>query len=138
MAPRFQIKTPVRKIQNMRDFDQAAPALAYSKFRARFHLRTAEQEYLRKKGLSTVRAHATDLLTKRLAPAAPLNDGKQTPFKGHPVFIAQHATATCCRGCLAKWYGIPKGRDLTDEEIAHAVSAIERWLRKELEPPQPL
>ncbi len=29
--------------------------------------------------------------------AEPRNDGKQTPFRGHPVFTAQHATATCCR-----------------------------------------
>jgi predicted Fe-S protein YdhL (DUF1289 family) len=68
------------------------------------------------------------LIAKRLAPAAPLKDGKQTPFKGHPVFVAQHATATCCRGCLEKWHAIPRGRELTREEQDHVVAAIERWL----------
>ena len=23
------------------------------------------------------------------------------------VFVAQHATACCCRGCLEKWYRVP-------------------------------
>jgi hypothetical protein len=47
------------------------------------------------------------------------------------VFVAQHATATCCRSCLAKWHGIPAGHELTDEEQAHVVSAIERWLARD-------
>jgi predicted Fe-S protein YdhL (DUF1289 family) len=56
------------------------------------------------------------------------NDGKQTPMRGHPVFIAQHATATCCRGCLAKWHDIPAGRELTDREQQYVVQVIHRWL----------
>jgi Domain of unknown function (DUF4186) len=47
------------------------------------------------------------------------------------VFIAQHATATCCRGCLAKWHGIGKGRPLHPAEITHVTAVIERWLRKQ-------
>ena len=73
--------------------------------------------------------HAADFVATRLAPAQPANDGKQTPFRNHPVFVAQHATATCCRGCLEKWHRIPKGRPLADEEQAHVVATIERWLR---------
>lgn len=76
-------------------------------------------------------AEADDLLVKRLGAASPRNDGKQTPFKGHPVFIAQHATATCCRGCLAKWHGIRKGHALGPAELARVMAVIERWLRKE-------
>jgi hypothetical protein len=68
------------------------------------------------------------MVHERLAPAHPKNDGRQTPMRGHPVFIAQHATATCCRGCLAKWHGIAAGRALTAEEEAHAVAAILRWV----------
>jgi hypothetical protein len=82
-----------------------------------------------------VLAHARDFVAQRLAPAAPHNDGRQTPMRGHPVFIAQHATATCCRGCLQKWHAIPPGRPLTPEEQAHAVAAIERWLREQEQPP---
>ena len=50
---------------------------------------------------------------------------------GHPVFIAQHATATCCRSCLQKWYGIPKGRALTEEEQAMVTDVIMQWISKE-------
>ena len=68
-------------------------------------------------------------MSKRLGSANPSNDGKQTPFKGHPVFIAQHATATCCRGCLAKWHGIRKGEALDPTASTHVIAVIERWLR---------
>src|SRR5207253_8921587 len=97
-------------------------------FRRRFALGPKDRDYLEQKGLGTVLEHARDLIARRLAPAAPPNDGRQTPFRGHPVFVAQHATATCCRGCLAKWHGIAKGRPLDAEEQAHVVAAIGHWL----------
>jgi hypothetical protein len=84
------------------------------------------------RGPATVRKHASDLITKRLAPAEPRNDGKQTPYRGHPVFVAQHATATCCRSCLQRWHQIPKGRDLTDEEHGYVVDVICRWIGREM------
>lgn len=87
--------------------------------------------YLRMKGIEVVTDHARDFIAKRLAPAFPKNDGKQTPMRGHPVFVAQHATATCCRSCLAKFHDIEAGRALTEAEQAHAVSAIARWLRSQ-------
>jgi len=117
----------------MRDLDRIFAALSHSAFRRRFRLAQAERGYLETKGLATVAAHARELIGKRLAPAEPPNDGKQTPFRGHPVFVAQHATATCCRSCLAKWHGIEKGRALTPEEEQHVVAAIERWLRMQLQ-----
>jgi hypothetical protein len=92
----------------MRDLDSVFARLAESRFRARFRLGQKEQAYLDTKGLGTVLDHAADFIANRLAPAAPPNEGKQTPMRGHPVFIAQHATATCCRSCLAKWHGIPR------------------------------
>jgi predicted Fe-S protein YdhL (DUF1289 family) len=66
-----------------------------------------------------------------------VNDGKQTPFRGHPVFVAQHATATCCRGCLAKWHGIPRGRPLEEGEKAHILAVLERWLKAQERPRDP-
>ena len=54
-------------------------------------------------------------------------------MKGHPVFIAEHATATCCRNCLYKWYHIPKGRALTEEEITFLVRVIMAWIKNELD-----
>ena len=79
--------------------------------------------------MDVIQEHARDFVGRRLAPAAPENDGRQTPWRGHPVFVAQHATATCCRSCLAKWHGIAAGRELTPEEQEHVVEAITRWLR---------
>jgi hypothetical protein len=112
----------------MRDMDELFAALGRSKFRSRFRLAGKEAEYLRDKGLETILQHARDFITKRLADANPANDGKQTPMRNHPVFIAQHATGTCCRGCLAKWHGIPKGRPLTQQQIDYIVEVLRRWL----------
>jgi len=116
----------------MKEVDQLFLDLAKSPFRRRFQLRARELGYLERKGLHAVLADAPELIATRLGAANPRNDGKQTPFKGHPVFIAQHATATCCRGCLAKWHGIPKGEALRPVELAHVEAVIKRWLRKEL------
>jgi hypothetical protein len=113
----------------IRDLDQVFSGLARSSFRQRFHLGARELAYLHEKGLATVLEHARDFIDKRLAPADPANDGKQTPYRGHPVFIAQHATATCCRSCLEKWHGIRRGQMLNVQERTHVVAAIERWLR---------
>ena len=112
----------------MRDLEDVFAALAKSGFRRRFALAPKERDYLATKGMPTVVEHARDFIAARLAPAAPANDGKQTPFRGHPVFVAQHATATCCRSCLAKWHGIAAGHELTADEQAQAVAAIARWL----------
>ena len=112
----------------MRDLDELFAALARAPFRAKFRLDPADAEYLRRKGLPAVVRHAEDFVARRLAPAQPKNDGKQTPWRGHPVFVAQHATATCCRSCLAKWHGIPSGRALDEAERRHVVAVIERWL----------
>ena len=116
----------------MRPLDDLFAALAGSAFRRRFHLGARERAYLDAHGVSTILVQAEELIARRLAPANPPNDGKQTPFRGHPVFVAQHATATCCRSCLAKWHGIPRGSALTDEQQAHVIAALGRWLQAEL------
>ena len=114
----------------MRNLDEVFARLATSSFRRKFRLGPNERTYLREKGMTTVLVHAGDFIATRLGPANPPNDGKQTPWRGHPVFVAQHATGTCCRGCLEKWHGIPRGAELTDEQQAHAVAAIARWLSR--------
>lgn len=112
----------------MRNLDELFTGLAKSAFRAKFRLHGKDLEYLHQKGMDTVLSHAADFIAKRLAVAQPLNDGKQTPFRGHPVFVAQHATACCCRGCLEKWHRIPQGRELSSEEQIYIRSVLERWL----------
>jgi Domain of unknown function (DUF4186) len=112
--------------------DSTLRDLARHPFRARFHLRGRDAATVELRGMEVVRRHAGELLARRLAPAAPAKDGKQTPYRGHPVFVAQHATATCCRTCLERWHGIPKGRALTAGEQAYAVAVICRWIETDL------
>jgi hypothetical protein len=113
----------------VRDLDDLFAALTQSRFRRSFALGPKEREYLSAKGEAAVLGHAREFVARRLAPAMPLNDGRQTPFRGHPVFVAQHATATCCRGCLAKWHRIEAGRPLTAQEQEHVIASIARWLQ---------
>ena len=108
--------------------DEAFRRLAGSRFRQKFRLRGRELAYLETWGIDKVMRDAGKLIGERLAPAAPRNDGRQTPWGNHPVFVAQHATATCCRGCLEKVHEIAKGHALTEEERAHVLGAIRRWL----------
>ena len=116
----------------MRDVDELFTALAKSAFRKKFQLQGKDLEYLHNKGLTTVLSHANDFITKRLAPAFPEKDGKQTPFRGHPVFVAQHATACCCRSCLEKWHRIPNGRSLSVDEQAYINNVLKYWLLEAL------
>jgi hypothetical protein len=115
-------------LRNLPDLFQA---LSRSPFRSRFRLGPRERAYLADKGLPTVLEHAARFIDERLAPAEPANDGKQTPFRNHPVFIAQHATGTCCRGCLEKWHRIPKGRPLSPEQQHYIISVIQHWLERQ-------
>ena len=106
--------------------------LSQSKFRSSFSLKANDRSYVSDKGMDKVREHACDFIRKRLAQADIPNDGKQTPMRGHPVFVAQHATATCCRGCLEKWHHIPKGRELTETEQEYIVNVIMEWISREM------
>lgn len=106
--------------------------LSKSKFRSSFHLKEKDIEYINKKGLDVIRSHAYDFLNKNIRVKI-AKDGKQTPMHGHPVFIAEHATATCCRGCIEKWYKFPKEKELTDEEIDFLVDIIMKWIEIEVE-----
>jgi exodeoxyribonuclease V alpha subunit len=118
-------------IANMlKNWDELKLRLAKSEFRSSFKLKAKDLEYIKKKGLDEIRKHAEEFIKFRLAPANPKNDGKQTPFKNHPVFIAQHATATCCRGCLEKWHGIAKNKALNDEEIRYIIDIIMEWIKE--------
>lgn len=111
--------------------DTILSQLERSKFRNSFHLKEKDKLYVQEKGIETIRKHAYDFINQRLASLNPINDGKQTPMKGHPVFIAQHATATCCRGCLYKWHKIEKNHELTEKEKDYIVSIILKWIEKE-------
>ena len=115
----------------MQTIEVALAKLNKSKFRSRFHLKQEDIDYIDKKGLEKIRSDAEDFISKRLAPAQIPNDGRQTPMKGHPVFIAQLATACCCRGCLNKWYNVPKNTELSAVRQKKIVNLIMTWIEKE-------
>lgn len=117
----------------MQTIEQALLKLEKSKFRSSFKLKEKDREYVKNKGMDTVRSHARDFVRDRLAPSFIANDGKQTPMRGHPVFIAQHATACCCRGCLNKWYRIPKNVELTPVQQEKIVNLLMAWIEKQME-----
>lgn len=112
----------------MPTINEALERLSQSDFRAKFYLTQNDKNYIAEKGLATIRKHAKDFIKARLSPAMPANDGKQTPMRGHPVFVAQHACACCCRGCLNKWYKVPLGRELTESQQEKIVNLLMAWI----------
>ena len=106
--------------------------LKNSKFRSSFHLNKKMKEYVNNKGMDVIRRHAYDFVNQRLKIYDKNKDGKQTPLRQvHPVFTSQHATATCCRGCIEKWHHIPKEKTLNDIEIDYIVNIMIEWIEKE-------
>lgn len=113
------------------DIDKMFEKLKKSKFRSSFHLRKYMISYIDEKGMDVVRSHAAQFVNQKLGVYNPKTDGKQTPMKNHPVFIAMHACACCCRGCLEKWYHIPKERNLTNEEKEKIETLLMTWIERE-------
>jgi hypothetical protein len=111
---------------------QKLTSLRKSKFRSKFRLTKKDRDYITTKGLETIKEHAFQFINSRIAADFPKNDGKQTPMRGHPVFIAQHATATCCRKCIQKWHGIEKGRVLDEKEVVFVVALIMEWIERQV------
>lgn len=110
--------------------DNKLDLLSRSKFRSGFSLKSREIEYISKNGFDVIEEHAFKFIFERLAKGFNVNDGRQTPMRGHPVFIGQHATATCCRGCLYKWHKIEKNKDLNEKEIRFIVALIMEWIKR--------
>lgn len=123
MAHLSLLSTPISEILS---------ALQKSDFRKKFRLSNELRTYAQNLGENGLNEHAQEILQKRLVCAAKANDGKQTPMKGHPIFVAQHACALCCRGCVHKWYGIDPSRALTQEELTRAIELLTAWIRQDL------
>lgn len=106
--------------------------LAKSQFRSSFYLNAKDKAYIQDKGWEKIEQGTRETIARRLAPAFIANDGKQTPMRHgiFPPFIAQHATGCCCRGCLGKWHGIPKSRQLTLREQIYLTRVVMEWLRQ--------
>lgn len=129
--PRGERQGALKGGRCMQTIEQALDRLARSRFRSGFRLTKKERLYLEEKGMAVMRRHAEDFVRQKLAPAEPVNDGKQTPMHGHPVFKAMHATACCCRGCLNKWYKVPLHRELTENQQERIVNLLMAWLERQ-------
>ncbi len=117
----------------MNDINKLLDSLSKTKFRGSFRLNNKMKEYVREKGIKKIERDAEEIITKKLAAANPINDGKQTPMKQvHPVFIAQHATGTCCRGCLERIHHIKKGKELSQNDINYIKNVIKTWILREI------
>ena len=112
--------------------DEAFERLGRSPFRSRFKLTAKDLAYIDRVGLATIERHAADFVREKLAASIPAHDGKQTPMRGHPVFKAMHATATCCRGCMAKWWRVPQGTPLSEIQQAKIVGFLMAWIDRNL------
>ena len=117
--------------KDMASINEALDRLERSAFRSSFHLSERDRAYVQRVGMDTVRRHCADFIRTRLAPAEPPNDGRQTPMRGHPVFLAQHACACCCRGCMEKWWKVPKGTPIPPARQARIVDFLMAWIEKE-------
>ncbi len=116
----------------MATVEEALEKLKKSDFRARFRLSEKDKKYIEEKGIDTIRLHAEDFIRTRLAPSRPENDGKQTPMRGHPVFVAQHACACCCRKCLSKWYKVPMNTPLSETQQQKIVNLLIAWIETQI------
>ena len=121
-------------LSKAKEISELLLSLNRTKFRGSFHLNDKMKKYVNDKGIKKIERDAYDLINKRIAKKDIKNDGKQTPIKQvHPVFIAQHATGTCCRGCLERIHNIEKGKELNKEEIDYIVKVIMMWIKNEIE-----
>lgn len=117
----------------MSSIENLLDSLNKTEFRGSFHLNQQMKNYVKEKGISKIEADAYFLIKQRLAPTNPKNDGKQTPMRQvHPVFIAEHACGCCCRGCLERIHHIPKGRELSFQEIDYIIKVLMTWIIREI------
>ena len=116
---------------NLTIYNNVINKLQKSKFRSSFKLKQKDIDYIKEKVMSMIKRHAVDFINQKLAPANPENDGKQTPMKNHPVFIAMHACACCCRTCLYKWHKIPMNKELTKDEKNYIYGLLIYWITLE-------
>lgn len=116
---------------NLTIYNNIINKLQKSKFRSSFKLKQKDIDYINEKGMPMIKRHAVDFINQKLAPANPEKDGKQTPMKNHPVFIAMHACACCCRTCLYKWHKIPMNKELTKDEKNYIYGLLIYWITLE-------
>jgi len=116
----------------MSSIDETLDKLNKSQFRSSFYLSKKDIEYINNVGLDKIREHAQDFIKVKLKPDYPLNDTRQTPYRGHPVFKAMHACGCCCRKCLNKWYNVKMGVELDDLQVEKIVNLLMEWIKRKM------
>ena len=53
-------------------------------------------------------------------------------MRGHPVSKAMHGSAMCCRGCMEKWWKVPRHRPLTPVQERKAVDFLMAWIARQI------
>jgi uncharacterized heparinase superfamily protein len=112
--------------QDISDVSYTFQALRYELIRHHFwHIQLSQRaiNYARRKGKRALRHAAEHQIRKLIGDAEHPREGRQTPRETSPhanaIHYAQHATASCCRRCVAEWHGIVEGRALSEAEISY-------------------
>ena len=122
--PRLYTKDPA-------DLDHVIHSLRYEAVRQEFWCKEFDPwavNRARRRGRHKMPEYAEKRIRQSVAAAQPFKDGFQTPGEGDVLFYAQHATATCCRICMEIWYGIPRGRELTADEVTFCTQLLLRYV----------
>ncbi len=114
------------------DWRKLLEKVAKCDYRAEIDLGAEDIEYINSRGFDMMIKHAQDFVERRLGPARPRNEGKQTPLKGHPLFLAQHATGSDSRRALSEYHGIAEGKELSRQQIDYVTDVVLRWLEERL------
>ena len=59
-------------------------------------------------------------------------DSTQTPKGKDIIYLAQHATGTCCRRCIEEWYGINKEEIMNEEQINFLTEIIMTYINEKV------
>jgi hypothetical protein len=117
--------------RRLEDVDHTFTELRHEMIRHHFwHLEFDERarNHALRKGRSALSLAASRRIEMSVGAENPSNDGRQTPFDGNVLYYAQHATASCCRTCIAYWHDIPKGRALTPDERQYLTGLVVRYI----------
>jgi hypothetical protein len=117
------------------DIDYVFGALQFERIRHWYWHKPIDERALnhaKKKGLSGMRIAAEKRIRNYIAKIPDAFSARATPKSGNILYYGQHATGTCCRVCVAEWYGIPMNRELTELEIDYFTRLLIRYVEQRL------
>jgi len=99
-----------------------------------WHVSIDEQaeRHARRKGKNGLWSAVEKRLNRSVGVAQPFRDGQQTPWKGNIIYYAQHALACCCRTCMEYWHGIPKGVELSPEQLDYFGKLVKLFIEERM------